>query len=98
MQPPDWLPPYGATALAAFIGSLARGRSWHGPDGRLVMARFLTEACTALGLSMAVVAAGEYFHVDLKVLVGIAVFGGWLGPAAVGDLVLSRLPAVGKKD
>lgn len=98
MQAPDWLPGYGATALAAFIGSLARGRSWHGPDGRLVMARFLSEGATAMGLSMAVVALGEYAHIDLKILVGIAVFTGWLGPAAVGDLVLSRLPAVGKKD
>lgn len=57
------------------------------------MARFLTEAATAVGLSMAAVAVGEYFHVDLKILVGVAVFAGWLGPAAVGDLVLSRFSA-----
>lgn len=95
MEAPDWFPSYGATAFAALVGSLARGRAWRGADGRLVVARFLTEGATAVGLSMAVVAAGEYFHVDLKLLIGVAVFAGWLGPAAVSDMVLSRLP--GKK-
>ena len=55
----------------------------------------MTEAATAVGLSMAVVGLGTIWLVDLKLLIGIAVFAGWLGPAAVSDLVLSRLP--GKK-
>jgi hypothetical protein len=56
------------------------------------MARVVTELATAVGLSMGIMALGESLHVDLKVLVGLAVFGGWLGPAAVSDMVLSRLP------
>ena len=95
MQAPDWLPPYGGTAVAAWVGCVARGRSWRDADGRLVVARFLTEAATAVGLSMAVVGLGTIWLVDLKLLIGIAVFAGWLGPAAVSDLVLARLP--GKK-
>lgn len=96
MQAPDWLPEYGVMGFAALIGSVARGKSWTGGDGKVLVARVVTELATAVGLAMAVVSAGEYFHVDLKVLVGLAVFSGWLGPAAVSDMVLSRLPRVNK--
>ena len=90
MQAPEWLPEYGAMAFAAFVGSVARGRNWV-DGGRFLIAKFVTEVCTAVGLSMAVVAVGEYFHVDMKILVGLAVFSGWLGPAAASDLVMSKL-------
>ncbi len=92
MALPDWLPDYGGTSFAALVGSLARGKSWLGVDGRLLKARVVTELATAVGLSMALVAAGEYFHVDLRVLLGLGVFAGWLGPAAVSDMVLARIP------
>lgn len=91
MNIPGWLPPYGATALAALCGSVARGKTWQDPGGRLLMSRVFPEAATALGLSVGVVALGSYANVDLKVLAGIAVFAGWLGPAAVSDMVLSRI-------
>lgn len=94
MATPDWLPDYGVTAFAALCGSVARGKSWTDLAGRVLMARVVTELATAVGLAMGVVAAGEYFHVDLKALIGLAVFSGWLGPAAVSDLVLSRFPAL----
>lgn len=60
----------------------------------MLVARVVTELATAIGLSMGVLAVGEYFHVDLKALVGLAVFSGWLGPAAVSDMVLSKFPAL----
>lgn len=90
MHTPDWLPDYGVTAFAALCGSVARGKAWTDPGGRLLVARVVTELATAVGLSMGVLAAGEYFHVDLKALIGLAVFSGWLGPAAVSDMVLSK--------
>ena len=37
MQVPDWLGPYGATAMAALLGSVARGKTWVGGDGRLML-------------------------------------------------------------
>ena len=91
MQVPDWLAPYGATAMAALLGSVARGKTWVGGDGRLMLVRVLPELATAVGLSIGVMAIGSYTHVDLKVLAGIAVFAGWLGPVAVSDMVLSKL-------
>ena len=91
MTLPDWLPPYGATAIAALCGSVARGKTWRGEDGKFQMAKVIPEVATALGLSMGVMALGEYGHVDLKILAGLAVFAGWLGPAAVADMVLSRI-------
>lgn len=96
MQAPDWLPEYSVMGFAALIGSVARGRSWQGPDGKLVMARAVTELATAVGLSMGVVGLGEWLHVDIKVLVGLAVFSGWLGPAAVSGMVLDRFMPGGK--
>lgn len=39
---------------------------------------------------MAVVACGDYFHIDMRILIGLAVFSGWLGPAAVSDMVMSK--------
>lgn len=90
---PDWLPPYGATAAAALFGSVARGKTWRGEDGKIQMGRVFPEIATALGLSIGVMALGEYGHVDLKILAGLAVFAGWLGPAAVSDMVLARIGA-----
>jgi hypothetical protein len=55
------------------------------------MARVLPEVATAIGLSVGVMALGTYGHVDLKILAGLAVFAGWLGPAAVSDMVLAKL-------
>ena len=89
MQTPEWLPEYGATAFAALVGSVARGKSWITADGKFHIARLVTELSTAVGFGMIVISAGDYFHVDLRVLIGIAVFGGWLGPAAAWDFVQS---------
>ncbi len=91
METPPWLPEYGAMAFAALVGSVARGRSWAGPDGRIAVARVAVELATAVGLSMAVVAGGDYFHIDMRILIGLAVFSGWLGPAAVSDMVMTKL-------
>lgn len=96
-QVPEWVPQYGAMSFAALVGSVARGRSWQGSDGKLVMTRVVTELATALGLSMGMMALGEWLHWDVKVLVGLAVFAGWLGPAAVSDMVLSRFSLGGSK-
>lgn len=91
MEVPSWLPEYGAMAFAALVGSIARGRNWLGLDGRFAVTRAAVELSTAVGLSMAVVACGDYFHVDMRILVGLAVFSGWLGPAAVSDMVVAKL-------
>lgn len=91
MQAPDWLPQYGGMSALALFGSLARGRSWRSQDGKLMWARVIPEAATAVCLSVAVMALGDWVHVDLKIVAAIAVFAGWLGPAAVGDMVLARI-------
>lgn len=91
MELPSWLPEYGAMSFAALVGSIARGRSWTGPDGKIAVARVVVELSTAVGLSMVVVSCGDYFHIDMRILVGLAVFSGWLGPAAVSDMVMSKL-------
>ena len=95
MTLPDWASGYGATAGAALVGSIARGRSWLGADGRFRMTRLLPEVATAVGLSFGIMAVGEWGHVDLKVLAGMAVFAGWLGPAAVADMALARFGTQG---
>ena len=91
MTVPDWLAPYGATAGAALVGSLMRGKSWILDDGRLDRARVITETSTAIGLSIAVMAVGYWKHVDEPVLLGLAVLAGWLTPSGVWDLVKSRI-------
>lgn len=96
MQAPEWLPQYAATGAAALIGSLARGRSWRGPDGRVHVVLIVPELVTAIALSIGVMALGSYGHVDMKILAGLAVFAGWLGPAAVSDLVMAKIRGTNK--
>lgn len=88
---PDWVPQYGGMAALAGVGSVARGKQWFGQDGRFMWAKFLSEAATAIGLGVVIVAAGEYWHIDARVLSGLCVGAGWLGPAAVSELVLEKL-------
>lgn len=92
---PSWGMEYGGAALAAAVGSVARGRRWVDPtDGKFSFARFGAEAGTALALSFVVIAGMDYFHWDYRVALAIAVFCGWLGPAAVSDLALRFFPQV----
>ena len=80
------------TSLLAGVGSLMRYRQWLDPaTGKLAPAKMIAEGATAVGLGVGVIAVGSIWHVETPVLCGVSVFAGWLGPAAVGDLVLSRI-------
>lgn len=97
---PSWGMEYGGAALAAAMGSVARGRRWTDPaSGKFSFGRFVAEAGTALALSFVVIAGMDYFHWDYRVALAIAVFCGWLGPAAVADIAERFFPqSKGPKD
>lgn len=93
MQTPDWLPEYGAVALATFFGSFANGPRWRDSSGRFSRAQFLTEGAAVVGLTIALVGMADYAQgiVDTKVLCAIGVMFGWLGPQPVAAWVLEKL-------
>lgn len=76
--------------FAAGLGSVARGRNWVDAAGKFVLSKFMTEGATALGLAIGIVALGDKFALDMKLVAGLCVFAGWLGPAAVSDFVLKK--------
>lgn len=92
MQLPEGFPEYAGMTVLAAIGSIARGKQWFDPEtGRFVVAKFVTEAATAIGLGVVIVSVGATWHVELPVLCGICVGAGWLGPESVSRLVMGRL-------
>lgn len=95
MQVPDWLPEYGAVSGAALLGSVAnaKGSRWRGIDGRIDWHTVIVEGATVIGLSVGIIAFGDWTKgvVDLKVLCGIGVIAGWLGPETVAGFVLEKL-------
>lgn len=58
---------------------------------QFVWQKFVTEAATAVGLAVVIISAGQYYHVDPKVIAGLCVGGGWLGPVTVSDFVMQKL-------
>lgn len=90
MVMPDWLRDYGAVSVAALAGSVTNGGRWVDVNGNFSRARAVTELATAVSMSVGLMAVGEYTHVDLKVLCGLGVLGGWLGPKTVADWVLKK--------
>lgn len=78
-------------SFLAGVGSLMRAKQWKAADGRIDWGKFVTEGATAVGLGVGVIALGSWGHVEVPVLCGISVFAGWLGPAAVSEMVLARI-------
>jgi len=91
MSVPSEVPQYAGMAALAGVGSLARGKQWMSPEGKFLWSKFITEAATAIGLAVAVIAAGHSWHIEPEVMAGLCVGAGWLGPATVSDLVLAKL-------
>lgn len=97
---PDWVSDYSAVSGAALAASVANGSRWRRADGTWDWHRLAPELATAVCLAMGIMAVGEYSHglVDLKVLVGLGVLAGWLGPQPVADFVVARFfPKSGSK-
>lgn len=97
---PPWISDYGAVSFAALFGSLANGSRWKNETGQFERARILTETATAVALSIGIMAAGEYSHgiLDLKILAGLGVIGGWLGPKPVADYALRKFGFIKPED
>ena len=97
MQLPDWLGQYGAVSGSAFLGSVANanGSRWRRADGRFDGWQIFTEGVTVVALAVGIVALSDYTKgiLDLKVLCGLGVIGGWLGPQSVADFALKKLGA-----
>lgn len=92
MALPDWVSDYGAVSGAALAASVANGSRWKGTDGKYDMHRLVPELATAVCLAIGIMAVGEYSHglIDIKVLVGLGVLAGWLGPQPVADWVVNK--------
>lgn len=91
VQVPDWLSEYSAVAVSAFFGGVANGSRWKDDQGKWSWSRVGIEAMTALALSVAIIALAERFDLDLRILCGLGVLSGWLGPKPVADFALKRL-------
>lgn len=89
---PPWLSDYGAVSASALAGSLANGGRWRGVDGKFSFGVMVPELAAAVALAVGIMALGEYSHglIDLKVLAGLGVLGGWLGPKPVADFVIRK--------
>lgn len=96
MSLPPGVAEYSGFAALAGVGSVARGKQWVGPDGKFLTGKFVAEAATAVGIAAVVIAGGAWKHLDPSIMAGLCVVGGWLGPATVSDLLLSRF-GLGKK-
>lgn len=92
MALPDWVSDYGAVSGAALAASVANGSRWKGLDGKYQWSRLVPEMATAVCLSIGIMAVGEYSHglIDIRVLVGLGVLSGWLGPQPVADWVVNK--------
>lgn len=86
-----WVRDYGVMALLALFGSIARGKEWLGPDGRVIKAKCISELATAVMIGVIAVATGGWLHVALPYVAAFSVLGGWLGPSTVSKLVMQRL-------
>lgn len=87
----SWVRDYGVMALLALFGSIARGKEWIGPDGKVIKAKCLSELATAVMIGVIAIAAGGWLHVALPYVAAFSVLGGWLGPSTVSKLVMRRL-------
>lgn len=91
MTPPDWLSEYGAVGISAFFGGIANGSRWRDAQGNWVWRRTFIEMGTAVAIAIGLMALAESTHVDLKILCGLGVLAGWLGPRPVADYALRKL-------
>lgn len=81
---------YAWMTLLALCGSIARGKQWVDANGRFLVSKFISEIATAICLAVGAVWAGSYLHVEMAAVAALSVLGGWLGPAAVADFVISK--------
>lgn len=88
---PDWVGEYAAVTASALFGGIANGSRWRDQSGAWQWSRVGIETATAVALSVGIMALGETTHLDLKILSGLGVLAGWLGPRAVSGLALKRL-------
>ena len=95
MQLPDWLTQYGAVSGSALLGSVANanGSRWRRSDGRFDGWQIFTEGVTVVGLAVGIIGLADYTKgiLDLKILCGLGVISGWLGPQSVAAFVLKKL-------
>lgn len=78
----DWWA-YIATGLAALGASIARAGRWIGVDGKFSPSLFASELAIAGVIACMAVGGGVYWGWSLPVCVGLAAFGGLLGPATI---------------
>ena len=88
---PDWASEYAAVAASAFFGGVANGNRWRDAGGNWIWQRIVIEAMTALALAIGIIALAGLANVDLRILCGLGVLGGWLGPRPVADYALKKL-------
>lgn len=96
MSAPISFTEYGSMSGLALLGSVARGKNWIGPDGKLLVSRCVSEIATAVCLAVGAVWAGDHLNVEMPAVAAMSVLAGWLGPVAVADYVTSKLN-IGKK-
>lgn len=83
IQPSTEYTQYLWLSLVALCGSIARAGKWVDANGKFMPSKLVTEMASAIVFGVLATAIGTYFHLDPKIIGGLAGAMGLMGAAAV---------------